>query len=131
MTPAKRRSSREITIWLPFAGTSTHPVETTLFFPVITAFNLTRRFKEKGGKEKELPVHHKLEELLDQYLKSSGLEKWFPISCPSAKALRAISECATTLGPIMKNVTYNLDLGVGIDYRANCSCLVKRFALES
>jgi integrase/recombinase XerD len=30
---------------------------------------------EKGGKEKELPVHHKLEELLDQYLKASGLEK--------------------------------------------------------
>jgi hypothetical protein len=23
------------------------------------------RFKEKGGKEKELPVHHKLEELID------------------------------------------------------------------
>src|SRR6201993_1450408 len=33
------------------------------------------RFKEKGGKEKELPVHHKLEELLDQYLKITGLEK--------------------------------------------------------
>jgi site-specific recombinase XerD len=33
------------------------------------------RFKEKGGKEKELLVHHKLEELLDQYLKASGLEK--------------------------------------------------------
>jgi integrase/recombinase XerD len=33
------------------------------------------RFKEKGGKEKELPVHHKLEEILDQYLKISGLEK--------------------------------------------------------
>jgi site-specific recombinase XerC len=32
------------------------------------------RFKEKGGKEKELPVHHKLEELLDQYLKETGLE---------------------------------------------------------
>jgi integrase/recombinase XerD len=32
-------------------------------------------FKEKGGKEKELPVHHKLEELLDQYLKASGLEQ--------------------------------------------------------
>jgi site-specific recombinase XerD len=31
------------------------------------------RFKEKGGKEKELPVHHKLEELLDQYLKLTGL----------------------------------------------------------
>src|SRR6202011_4434535 len=28
------------------------------------------RFKEKGGKEKELPVHHKLEELLDEYLKA-------------------------------------------------------------
>jgi site-specific recombinase XerC len=33
------------------------------------------RFKEKGGKEKELPVHHKLEELLDQHLKASGLDK--------------------------------------------------------
>jgi site-specific recombinase XerD len=33
------------------------------------------RFKEKGGKEKELPVHHKLEELLDQYLKATGLER--------------------------------------------------------
>jgi integrase len=33
------------------------------------------RFKEKGGKKKELPVHHKLEELLDQYLKATGLEK--------------------------------------------------------
>src|ERR1700741_4796322 len=33
------------------------------------------RFKEKGGKEKELPGHHKLEELLDEYLKESGLEK--------------------------------------------------------
>jgi hypothetical protein len=34
-----------------------------------------RRFNEKGGKEKELPVHIKLEELLDQYLKATGLEK--------------------------------------------------------
>ena len=31
------------------------------------------RFKEEGGKEKELPVHHKLEELLDEYLKATGL----------------------------------------------------------
>ncbi|HXC62430.1 MAG TPA: hypothetical protein VNV63_07130 [Nitrospiria bacterium] len=30
------------------------------------------RFKEKGGKEKELPVHHKLEELLDEYLKAAA-----------------------------------------------------------
>ena len=33
------------------------------------------KVKEKGSKEKELPVHHKLEELLDQYLKATGLEK--------------------------------------------------------
>ena len=26
------------------------------------------RFSEKGGKETEIPVHHKLEEVLDQYL---------------------------------------------------------------
>ena len=31
------------------------------------------RLHEKGGKEKELPVHHKLEELLDEYLKATGL----------------------------------------------------------
>jgi site-specific recombinase XerD len=30
------------------------------------------RLHEKGGKEKELPVHHKLEELLDEYLKATG-----------------------------------------------------------
>ena len=31
------------------------------------------RFREKGGKEKELPVHHKLEELLDECLEATGL----------------------------------------------------------
>jgi Phage integrase family len=31
------------------------------------------RFNEKGGKEKEIPVHHKLEEMLDCYLDASGL----------------------------------------------------------
>ena len=31
------------------------------------------RFKEKGGKEKDIPVHHKLEEILDEYLKVSEL----------------------------------------------------------
>jgi hypothetical protein len=30
---------------------------------------------QKGGKEKAFPVQHKLEELLDQYLKPTGLEK--------------------------------------------------------
>jgi integrase/recombinase XerD len=33
------------------------------------------RFKEQGGEEKELPVHHKLDELLDQYLKSDRPER--------------------------------------------------------
>jgi site-specific recombinase XerC len=40
-------------------------------FKCSSTFSL--RFKEKGGKEKELPVHHKLEELLDEYLKVTGL----------------------------------------------------------
>ena len=31
------------------------------------------RFVEKGGKEKEIPVHHKLEEVLDVYLARAGL----------------------------------------------------------
>jgi integrase/recombinase XerD len=31
------------------------------------------RFREKGGKEKELTVHHKLKELLDEYIKATGL----------------------------------------------------------
>jgi hypothetical protein len=48
-------------------------------------FLLRFKFKEKGGKEKELPVHHKLEEILEQYLKATGLEKepespLFPVS---------------------------------------------------
>jgi integrase/recombinase XerD len=30
------------------------------------------RFREKGGKEKELPVHHRLEEFLDEYLDRTG-----------------------------------------------------------
>ncbi len=33
------------------------------------------RFREKGGKEKEIPVHHKLEEYLDTYLKAAQLSK--------------------------------------------------------
>jgi site-specific recombinase XerC len=33
------------------------------------------RFKEKGGKEKEIPVHHKSEEIMDEYLKVSKLRE--------------------------------------------------------
>ncbi|MGA8656359.1 MAG: tyrosine-type recombinase/integrase [Chthoniobacterales bacterium] len=37
------------------------------------------RFREKRGKENELPVHHKLEELLDHYLDATGLEPGAPL----------------------------------------------------
>ena len=33
------------------------------------------RFKEKGGKEKEIPVHHKLEEILNEDLKVAKLRE--------------------------------------------------------
>ena len=33
------------------------------------------RFREKGGKEKEIPVHHKLEEYLDLYLEAAKLSE--------------------------------------------------------
>jgi site-specific recombinase XerC len=33
------------------------------------------RFREKGGKEKEIPVHHKLEEYLDVYLEAAKLSE--------------------------------------------------------
>jgi integrase/recombinase XerD len=33
------------------------------------------RFREKGGKEKEIPVHHKLEEYLDIYLEAAKLSE--------------------------------------------------------
>ena len=33
------------------------------------------RFGEKGRKEKEIPVHHKLEEYLDAYLKAAKLSE--------------------------------------------------------
>jgi site-specific recombinase XerD len=33
------------------------------------------RFREKDGKEKEIPVHHKLEEILDEYLKVSKVRE--------------------------------------------------------
>ena len=33
------------------------------------------RFREKGGKEKELPVHHQLEQVLDDYLLKTKLSE--------------------------------------------------------
>ena len=59
------------------------------------------RFKEKGGKEKELPVHHKLEELLDEYLKVTGLgdepgSPLFPAALGKTGNYRAGRLCAPT-----------------------------------
>jgi integrase/recombinase XerD len=50
------------------------------------------RFREKGGKETEIPVHHKLEELLDRYLEISGLRNrpnapLFPIALGKTRKL--------------------------------------------
>jgi integrase/recombinase XerD len=50
------------------------------------------RFSEKGGKETEIPVHHKLEELLDEYLELSGLRNrpnapLFPIAVGRTRKL--------------------------------------------
>ena len=50
------------------------------------------RFSEKGGKETEIPVHHKLEELLDRYLEISGLRNrpnapLFPIALGKTRKL--------------------------------------------
>jgi len=33
------------------------------------------RLSEKGGKKKEIPVHHKLETILDRYLDAAELRK--------------------------------------------------------
>jgi integrase len=59
------------------------------------------RFKEKGGKEKELPVHHKLEELLDEYLKVTGLgaepgSLLFPAAWAKPESYRDGRWCAPT-----------------------------------
>jgi site-specific recombinase XerD len=50
------------------------------------------RFREKGRKEAEIPVHHKLEELLEQYFETSGLRNrpnapLFPIALGKTRKL--------------------------------------------
>jgi integrase/recombinase XerD len=57
-----------------------------------TGKRLMIRFSEKGGKETEIPVHPKLEELLDQYLEISGLTNrptasLFPIAVDKTRKL--------------------------------------------
>jgi site-specific recombinase XerD len=52
------------------------------------------RFREKGGKEKEIPVHHKLEEALDAYLEASGLR-----AEPHSPLFRTTAGTNRKLGP--------------------------------
>jgi integrase/recombinase XerD len=47
------------------------------------------RFREKGGKEKEIPVHHKLEEYLDAYLEAAKLAD--PLKEPLFRSTRGRS----------------------------------------
>ncbi len=54
------------------------------------------RFRIKGGKEKEMPVHHKLEEILDAYLDVSRLGAnpagpLFPITVGRVRPRTALS----------------------------------------
>jgi hypothetical protein len=74
------------------------------------------RFTEKGGKEKDLPVHHKLEELLDQYLKASGLEKDPNLLCSRPLSERPASYRAGRLCALPPRTCSNDDLNKP-DYR--------------
>jgi site-specific recombinase XerC len=61
------------------------------------------RFREKGGKEKEIPVHHKLEEYLDVYLEAAKLSErpaspLFQSTRGRSRELSAIDCHAKTLG---------------------------------
>jgi hypothetical protein len=38
------------------------------------------RLHEKGGKEHEMPVHHLLEQILDEYIVAAGLQSGNPCS---------------------------------------------------
>ena len=37
------------------------------------------RLHEKGGKEHEMPVHHLLEQILDEYIVAAGLQSGQPL----------------------------------------------------
>src|SRR6478672_8232603 len=38
-----------------------------------------RRLHEKGGKEHEMPVHHLLEQILNEYIEAAGLQSGQPL----------------------------------------------------
>ena len=46
------------------------------------------RLHEKGGKEHEMPVHHLLEEILNEYIVATGLQSGQPCSRASIRLER-------------------------------------------
>jgi hypothetical protein len=58
------------------------------------------RFKEKGGKEKELPVHHKLEELRTSISNQSKRLRGFGTKAPPRYKNSSDFGSLTTLTPI-------------------------------
>ncbi|HRJ33881.1 MAG TPA: tyrosine-type recombinase/integrase [Fimbriimonadaceae bacterium] len=48
------------------------------------------RFREKGGKEKELPCHHLLELYLDEYIEKAGITEKEAVLFPAAKGKTGI-----------------------------------------
>jgi site-specific recombinase XerD len=63
------------------------------------------RFREKGGKEKEIPVHHKLEEYLDVYLEAAQLSEQ-----PASLLFRSTRGRSRELGPTVSRAK---TLGLG------------------
>ena len=61
------------------------------------------RLHEKGGKEHEMPVHHLLEQILDEYIVAAGLQSGQPLfqsvnslgTAVTGRALNLNSEVAT------------------------------------
>jgi hypothetical protein len=45
----------------------------------ITTARRRIRLHEKGGKEHEMPVHHLLEQILDEYIVAAGLQSGQPL----------------------------------------------------
>ena len=76
---------------------------------------------EKGGKEKELLVHHKLEEILDQYLKATGLEKepespLFPAAIGKTGRLSRRQLARTDAADMLKRVSSSLTNSLAVPF---------------
>jgi hypothetical protein len=101
--------TREI-IMIPFRALSGgHSVNLKVedYYPSGKRFLLRFKSRKRGGKEKELPVHHKLEELLDQYLKATGLEKERELPYPRPLSERPASYRAGLLSALTPRTCLN------------------------